>query len=475
MVMEKSMKVIPALILLAFSGAASASGFQLTEQNASGLGNAYAGQAAVAENASTIFFNPAGMTQLQDREFSLGLAAIGPTFNFHDNGSKVGSVASGGTTGGLMGTGEGGNAGGWAALPNGYLSWALSKNLYVGVGVGAPFGLKTEYDNPWVGAAQSTMFDITTYNVNPSIAYRVSDQVSLGFGVNWQHVEATYDRQLGVTTLGSGARAIPGSVAVRSPLRLTLDDDSWGWNAGALFTLSPATRIGVSYRSTIEYKTTGNIAVTGPVSAVNAATSSGARADIKMPDTFSLAVTQQLSDRWQMLGDLTWTGWSSIPRVDIYRTSGAGNGTIAQVLDTESGIPGASASVRPTSTTTRGSSSTVSPTTRLRSRAPARAWSRCPTTTACGSPSARSGRPARPRSSIWAFPTSTSATATSTITRLPSGVARSPATIPAISGFSAHSTLWPSDPALAPDSNSSAPQCGAFFMPTCLTFAFMAV
>lgn len=316
MVMENSMKVIPALILLAFSSAASASGFQLTEQNASGLGNAYAGQAAVAENASTVFFNPAGMTQLQDREFSLGLAAIGPTFNFHNNGSSVGALAT---------TGEGGNAGGWAALPNGYLSWALSKDLYVGVGVGAPFGLKTEYDNPWLGAAQSTMFDIATYNVNPSIAYRVNDQVSLGLGVNWQHVEATYERQLATTTTN----------LANSHMKLTLDDDSWGWNLGALFTLSPATKVGVSYRSRIEYKTTGKIEVTGPLSAVNSAASSGAKADIKMPDTFSLAVTQQLSDKWQMLGDVTWTGWSSIPRVDILRTSGASNGQIAQVLDTE--------------------------------------------------------------------------------------------------------------------------------------------
>ena len=158
---ESSMKVVPALMALAFAGTAGASGFQLTEQNASGLGNAYAGQAAVAENASTIYYNPAGMTQLQDREFSLGLAAIGPSFNFHDQGSSVGALA---------GTGDGGNAGGWAALPNGYLSWAVSKDVYLGLGFGAPFGLKTEYDNPWLGAAQSTMFDIKTYNVNPSIA-----------------------------------------------------------------------------------------------------------------------------------------------------------------------------------------------------------------------------------------------------------------------------------------------------------------
>ncbi len=321
-----SMKVIPALIALAFAGAAGASGFQLTEQNASGLGNAYAGQAAVAENASTIYFNPAGMTQLQDREFSFGLAAIGPSFHFNDQGSRVGALA---------GTGDGGNAGGWAALPNGYLSWAVSKDIYLGLGFGAPFGLKTEYDNPWLGAAQSTMFDIKTYNVNPSIAWRVNEQVSLGFGVNWQRVEATYERQVATTN----------AVFAASPLKLTLDDDSWGWNIGALFTVSPATKVGLSYRSRVKYDTTGKIEVTGPSTTVNRAASSDASAQITLPDTFSLAVTQQLNDRWQMLGDITWTGWSSIPKVDIMRASntqlyvpgvaGQPDGAVAQVLDTE--------------------------------------------------------------------------------------------------------------------------------------------
>ena len=114
MVKTFSMKLVPAMLLVAFSGAASASGFQLLEQNASGIGNAYAGSAAVADNASTIYFNPAGMTKLQAREVSGGLSAVGPSFHFSDKGSNVGTS--------LAGSGDGGNAGGWAAIPNGYLS-----------------------------------------------------------------------------------------------------------------------------------------------------------------------------------------------------------------------------------------------------------------------------------------------------------------------------------------------------------------
>ena len=163
---SNSMKMIPAMILVAFSGAAGASGFQLAEQNGSGLGNAYAGSAAVADNASTIYFNPAGMTQLQGMEVSGGLALIKPSFKFKNDGSNTGALNT---------AGDGGDAGGLAALPNGYASMALNKDLYVGIGVGAPFGLTTEYDDRWLGAAHSVKFEIVTYNVNPSIAYRVYD------------------------------------------------------------------------------------------------------------------------------------------------------------------------------------------------------------------------------------------------------------------------------------------------------------
>ena len=317
-------RAIPMLIAAAFSGYAGAAGFQLLEQNASGLGNSYAGSAAVAENASTIYFNPAGMTQLQAHEFSVGLTGVNASFKFSNSGSQ---------TGALSGTGNDGDAGGWGYPPNAYLSWALSKDLYLGLGIGAPFGLKTEYDNPWIGAAQSRKFEITTMNINPSIAFRVNEMLSLGLGVSWQTLEAEYIRTVGIV-----------SPLTASTATLNLEDDAWGWNIGALFNVSPTTKIGVSYRSTIKYEATGDIQVTGPSATVNRAGSSSAKADIKLPDTFILSATQVLNDRWEMLGDVSWTGWSSIPKVDIVRTSntnlfvpgvvGQASGGTAQTLDT---------------------------------------------------------------------------------------------------------------------------------------------
>ncbi|WP_332672190.1 OmpP1/FadL family transporter [Aromatoleum sp.] len=304
-------RLIPAALLTIGAGGASASGFQLLEQNASGLANAYAGSAAVAENASTIFFNPAGMTQLQTREVSFGVAAVRPSFEFRNRGSQAGAL-----------TGDGDDAGGWSAIPNAYLSWALNKDLYVGVGLGAPFGLITDYDESWVGGAQSLKFEIKTYNINPSIAYRVNDKVSIGGGVNWQRAEAEYERIAAVA---------PGLSTTFATL--DIDSDAWGWNIGALFTLSPAMKVGLSYRSKIEHELDGDLKLKGTAAGLAPPTTSGkAEADVELPDTFTISVVQKLDDRWEMLGDLAWTGWSSVDFVDIVRTSGPLSGVTVQTL-----------------------------------------------------------------------------------------------------------------------------------------------
>ena len=320
--MQKTLiaRVLPAAMLALASGTASAAGFQLLEQNASGIGNAYAGSAAVAENASTIFFNPAGMTQLQEREVSVGLSLVRPSFKFTDQGSSAGDL-----TGGAQ------DAGDWAALPNAYLSWALDKDLYVGVGLGAPFGLITEYNRDWVGSAHSIKFDIKTMNINPSIAWRVNEKVSLGFGLNWQRMEAEYVRRAGTITT-----PLPLASTFAT---LDADDDSWGWNVGALFNLSDATKVGVSYRSKIKHELKGSLEFSGTAANRHPLTTGvSASADVELPDIFILSLSHKLDSRWELLGDVSWTGWSSVDKVDIMRTSGLLLGTPqekAQTLDTD--------------------------------------------------------------------------------------------------------------------------------------------
>jgi len=280
--------------LAAMAGQASASGFQLQEQNASGLGNAYAGQAAAAENASTIFFNPAGMTRLPGRQVSGAINLIRPSSKFTDSG---GSAAPGGLS---SPGGNGGDAGGVAAVPNAYMSWQIDPKLWVGVGMTVPFGLATEYDQGWVGRFQSQKAEIKTIDINPSVAYKLSDAVSLGAGISLQRAEVTVDRSTFV-----GAERFS---------KLEMDDTSLGFNLGAMFNLSPATRIGIAYRSSIKHDLKGTARVTGVGS-----TPISAKAEV--PDTLAWSIAHQVNPKLEMLGDVTFTQWSTIKKVPIIANS----------------------------------------------------------------------------------------------------------------------------------------------------------
>lgn len=319
-------RLIPALLSIAFAGTAAASGFQLYgEQGAQGIGNAGAGSAVAAENASTVYYNPAGMTQLPQYAVSVGLSAVYTTFKFSDGGS---------TTGAFTTAGDGGNGGGWGFIPNMYGTMALTKDIYIGLGIGAPYGLKVQYNEPWIGSAQSNMFDIKTLNINPSIAWRATDWMSLGLGANYQRIDATYERNLLTAVPGIANPVANAAAAQASGLNMTLSDDAWGWNVGAIFTLAPQTKLGIAYRSKIKYKTDGDVAAYSPSPLLAAAASSNVKASIDLPDTFALSISQGIGENWELLGDISWTGWSSIPQVDIMRSSGAATGTTAQVLET---------------------------------------------------------------------------------------------------------------------------------------------
>lgn len=276
-----TLRALPAILLAAFSGAASAAAFQNWEQDAAGIGNAHAGSAALADSAAGLYFNPAGLTRLDGVQLSAGVSGLRPRIGFDDKESS----------GPATGLGDGGDAGRWLAAPNASLSWRPSSDLAFGFGISRPFLLDTDYENSnWVGRVHAQDSTISTLNYNPAIAYRVSERVALGFGLNYQRID--------VDLAGAG-------------WRLKGDDGSWGWNAGALFTLSPAMRVGIAYRSAIRHELAGT------------ANGQAARADIKLPDTAILSVWQKVSDRWEAMGDLSYTRWSTLKRLNfVERGSG---------------------------------------------------------------------------------------------------------------------------------------------------------
>ena len=324
--------IMAALVVL--PGPAAASGFALIEQSASGLGNAFAGGAASAEDASTIFFNPAGMSRLQGKQIAVAVHAITPSAKFTNTASTI-------AAGGFVAAPIGKDAGSTAIVPSAYFAWAIDPELSAGIGLGAPFGLRTEYDANWMGRFHAIKSEIKTINVNPSMAYKVNDSVSLGFGVDWQKIDAELTKAVNYTAVAAGTGSAPLLAAVgfrnEGSNKITTSDSTWGFNFGAMFNVSPNATIGVAYRSAMNYKLSGTAVYYGRPAALTAAAGGSAAlaaqigdssitADIKLPATISLALKCQPISQWDVLVDVTQTQWSSIQSLDINRSSGISSG-----------------------------------------------------------------------------------------------------------------------------------------------------
>ena len=307
------LSVVAALVVCAEE--TDAAGLALAEQNASGLGYAYAGQAALAQDASTVFFNPAGMSFLPGPQVLVGVAAIDPSIKFSNNGSS--SIPALATATGSQPGGNGGNAGSWVYVPNFYATLPLGDRFTTGFGVSVPFGLKTEYDSTWIGRFQGINSELSTINYNLAAAFKVTDTISIGAGVNYQFLQTELTNSI-ATPSGEGLTD------------LRAQDSAWGWNVGAMFQVSPDMRIGVSYRSSLNYTVEGTVNSTLVASGTQISNGTfNASADLKLPDMFSLSVAQKFGDKWDMMSDITWTHWDVLQQINIVNTA---NGATRQQL-----------------------------------------------------------------------------------------------------------------------------------------------
>lgn len=336
------------IVLCCASSSAFASGFALLEQSASRLGSAFAGTAAAADDASTVFFNPAGLAKLDETEFVVVASGISISSEFNNSGSQAAFAQTLGN--------EGGDAGDWNAVPAVYVALPLNEKFALGFGVNAPFGLKTEYDNGWMGRFQALNSEVKTYNFNPSLSWRANDQLSFGIGANYQRIQAELTNSLNYTAVVAQAlqarvaagtlpasqvpvllgqnQGLEGTTAVRG------DDASWGFNVGMLYEFSPDTRFGLSYRSSVDYTLEGNARFAPPtaLNPVGAAIIAGAsaaggplasgpvRLDLELPDSATASIYHRIG-KVELLADVAWTGWSSIQDLRIVRD----NGTVLSV------------------------------------------------------------------------------------------------------------------------------------------------
>jgi long-chain fatty acid transport protein len=298
-----------------WAGAASAAGFQLQEQGASGLGVAYSGQAAAVHDASTAFWNPAGMSLLQGKQVTGALHYIIPDTKF----TSAGPLPGGSTYNALGNGGQGGES---AFVPALYGTWMINPQWTVGLAVNAPFGLATEWDTTWAGQFHAIRSEIKTLNINPTVAFKVNSMISLGAGLSYQRLKAELTNAAPGVPTGPLPGGLAGAIANPVTGKVEGDDWAWGWNLGALFDFGQGTRLGLTYRSTISYTIEGNLTYSG--NAPLAPASQNVKADVELPDTFSIGGSHQFNPKLRMLADYTWTGWDSIKTLNIQsQASGA--------------------------------------------------------------------------------------------------------------------------------------------------------
>jgi long-chain fatty acid transport protein len=324
--------VVSALGLLAGSEVHAAA-FALYEQGVSGLGNAYAGAAAVAEDATTVWWNPAGMARLgPGKHAAIAGSIIAPSTKFSDSASRA-SPPTNTTLGGT-----GGDAGNTALVPSFFYVMDLNPRMHFGLGVSVPFGLKTEYDATWIGRFQGISSEVKTLNINPSLSYQLNETASVGGGISYQRgkIDLLSAVNYSAAAAAGGAFPVPVGPNVEGQNKTSVDGDAWGFNLGTLFNVTPATRVGIAYRSSLSYKLDGSTSFSGVPAALAASprlAAGNVKLELKTPDNLSFSVAHRLNERLDLLGDLTWWHWSKIKQLPIVRDTGAPLSTLTFNFD----------------------------------------------------------------------------------------------------------------------------------------------
>jgi long-chain fatty acid transport protein len=337
------------LIGVSMSSQTRAAGFQLFEQGISGLGTAYASSAA-AQDATTVYWNPAGMTFLQEGNnfISGGVHLLKTKAEFTNKGSTTSSGAA------LRG-GNGGDAGDTTPLPNLFYAHRFDSGLALGLGLSPQFGLATEYDANWVGRYQAIKSELATVSLNPTLAYRFNDWFAIGGGVNILKADAELTNKINFGAALPALGALPaGALSQQADAKLNIsgDDLAYGYNLAAMFKLGEATKLGINYRSKIKVKVEGNAnftapnvtsavlpvgpggaLVTVPISPAAQAQIVGAfnarfpdqdiTAEVDLPEVVSLGVHTQIDPQWAIMGDLSWTNWSRFKELVIKLQGGS--------------------------------------------------------------------------------------------------------------------------------------------------------
>jgi long-chain fatty acid transport protein len=295
------------MMIVLLAGPAWAGGLYLYEVGSADVGLASAGFASRAQDASTLFSNPAGMTRLDTSEFDIGAEAI----YLH---TKFGADSNTSASNLTMPNGEtaaGGNPSG--LIPAGGLFYVnkISDNFSAGFGVFGFFGLKAGYPDNWVGRYYVTSITLQGMTLMPSAAYKVSDKVSFGAGLNAMY--GTLDEKMAVNNRGPLDPTAPDG-------SLEVNDAVWGFGGkfGVLFEPTSGTRIGLTYLTQTKLNFTATPTLTNVRPAL-AAIIGNQQLDlgVRAPQQVLLSVYHDVNAKLAIMGDVGWENWKKFGEVQV--------------------------------------------------------------------------------------------------------------------------------------------------------------
>lgn len=331
--------------LIGFSAAgANSAAFQLAEISTSGLGMAYAGNAAVADNASVVATNPALMTKFKQTEISAG--GIFVDANVDITGSLAGQ------------TDRNKNAVPSALVPNAYIVAPITEKFAIGGGANVNYGLKSEYPADFAMGMYGGKTELSAINLNLSGAYDIGYGFSAGLGLNAIYSKAELVRHLGLGNQLLSSRLAAAGAAANNPMLSAVaaqigampnstevahikgDEWSFGWNAGISYDFNENHRIGLAYHSHVDVKFKGNYSnqfpiaynpviaalaaqgVSLPMTTATGGEWTGGRLTLNLPAYWELSGWHKLTDRLAMQYSWKYTQWSRLKSLTAYGDAG---------------------------------------------------------------------------------------------------------------------------------------------------------
>lgn len=276
-----------------------AAGFQLAEYSATGLGRAYAGEAAIADGADTQWRNVAMLTYLEGTQVSVGGIYVNPNIDVEGSSKFAGKTINTKSE----------DFAHDAFIPNLYVSHRVNEQIALGFAVGTNYGMETNLGDDFSATNFGNEASVITKEINVNMAYKINQQFSVGGGVRYVIAE------------GSFGAIIPNQLSMLDPKLpgTTLKymegtDEAWGWQVGTTWQINDTNRIGFSYKSEVALNLTGH-AKGAAFNPSNPTAKYNGSMELALPATAELASYHQLNDKIAVHASFNWTDWSSFEKL----------------------------------------------------------------------------------------------------------------------------------------------------------------